>query len=476
VILATVLFGTTLHTALSDSATIDWLSYARIAWKYYSPGIGVNPNTGIHRGNLAWNAITDWDTGGYIIATIDAHSLGLIPYDGLWGFRYRIEKILRYLLTRQLGVKDNIQNWPYSQYYWDGRPLDSGGRYTDSSDSGRLLYALDLLRKYDPSFQSQIQSVFQRCKTAYDVLSTHVDARVHYYGTLDAVGFTAFGYDKSYVISAFQNWAGPYVVVEGQPLPQTETTAEPTLHGILELGLGGNFFEFSRRVYEAQKSRWASTTRLSGWSEGGYPEPGYIYEWVLTPQGERWVIIGGGAKLSIEPLTYTKVAFGYLAIFGNNPYTFSLFNAAKSLQHPEYGFGEATMEDGTSAISLWKMNTGGFYSDKTNQIILAAARYALSCQTTKTSTSTSTITVTTTVTATPTTSSPPATRPAGQPLLISHPVYYSLLGIGIALGIIGYTVGRRGRRARLIRSLRKGRDADVICDHDSRDDSTKLRI
>ena len=134
VILATVLFGTTLHTGLASSVTIDWLSYAKIAWKYYSPGIGVNPDTGIHRANLAYSAITDWDTGGHIIAVMDAHSLGLIPYDGEWGFKYRIERILQYLLTRQLGINDNIQNWPYCAYYWDGRPFDSGRGYTGSSD------------------------------------------------------------------------------------------------------------------------------------------------------------------------------------------------------------------------------------------------------------------------------------------------------------------------------------------------------
>jgi hypothetical protein len=74
---------------------------------------------------------------------------------------------------------------------------------------------------------------------------------------------------------------------------------------------------------------------------------------------------------------YTKVAFAYLAIFGENPYTRSLFTAASRLSHSRYGFGEATFENGESAISLWASNLEGFYADSTNQIILAAARYAL---------------------------------------------------------------------------------------------------
>ena len=386
----------------SSSDYLNWLAYAQVAWRYYSSGVGVNPETGINRAKLDWDAATDWDTGGYIVATIDAHRLGLVGRDGPWGFKDRIQKILQYLLSRELGEKGGVKNWPYWAYSWDNRPLPNPDRsytpsysYTDSSDSGRLLYALDLLRRYDSSFESQVQNVFQRCKTAYDVLSTHVDARVHYYGTLDAVGFSSFGYNKSHVISAFQNWTGPFVVVEGQTLPQTETTAEPTLHGILELHLGGNFLEFGRRVYEVQKSRWARTGRLTGWSEGSYPDPGYIYEWILTPTGETWVINSGGKRLTIDPLMYTKVAFAYLAIFGDNPYTTSLFNAANNLQHSQYGFGEATLESGASATSLWGTNIRGFFSDKTNQIVLAAAAYAFSASRTSLTSSTPSILTTT---------------------------------------------------------------------------------
>jgi hypothetical protein len=74
---------------------------------------------------------------------------------------------------------------------------------------------------------------------------------------------------------------------------------------------------------------------------------------------------------------YTKVAFAYTALFGENAYTMSLFNVASKLSHSRYGFGEAAFENGESAISLWGSNLEGFYSDSTNQIILAAARYAL---------------------------------------------------------------------------------------------------
>jgi len=371
-------------TASAVESLRDWRSCAEVAWRYFRPGIGVNPKTGINRAKLDWDASTSWDTGAYIVATIEAHRLGLVESNGTWGFKDRMNMILRHLLTRELGTNRGVSNWPYWAYYWDGRPYyNPVYLYADPSDSGRLLYALDLLRKYDSIFRSQVEEVFQRYKAAYDLLSTEVDRHLNYYGVLEAVGFTAFGYNKSHVISAFENWNGPFVTLEGQILPQVDTTAEPTLHGVLELGLGGKFFEYTRRIYEAQKARWERTGKLSGWSEGCHPEHEYVYEWIIDGGGGTWVIKKhDGTPINIErsrtlPLMYTKVAFAYLAIFSDNSYISSLFKAVSRLEHSEYGFGEATFENGESAIVLWEKNIEGFYSQNTNQIVLSAARYAL---------------------------------------------------------------------------------------------------
>lgn len=241
------------------------------------------------------------------------------------------------------------------------------------------MYALDILRKYDPSFSQQVQQVYQRYKTAYDVLSRRVDLRPNYYGVLEAVGFSAFGYNHLAIMNVFENWKSQFANVEGQILPETTTTAEPTLNGVLDLGLGGKFLEYTKKIYEAQKARWERTGLLSGWSEGNHPAYEYIYQWVLTERGEKWIIEKhDGTRVNTDPLMFTKVAFAYLAIFGENSYTRSLFNAASKLSSGKNGFGEATFENGESAISLWGWNTEGFYSENTNQITLAAARYVLS--------------------------------------------------------------------------------------------------
>ena len=363
------------HVEVKALTTDQWRTHAQVAWKYFSPGIGVHTTTGISRAKLDWDSATDWDTAGYITAIVDAHKLGLLSYDGSWGFRDRIDKVLRRLETRELGTRGAVPNFPYWAYYWNSSDHRPG--FTNWSDSGKLLLALDQLRKYDSSFSTRVQSIFSRCKTAYDVLKNELP--VNYYGYLVAHSFAAFGYDMTSVITGFEGWAGPFVNLEGQNLPVMETIAEPMVHGILDMWFSGVFCEYSRRAYECQKSYYPRG-KFRAWSEGGYyqlnPRLGYVYEYILTGAGEAWVIVGG-TRLTIEPLMYSKIAFAYLAIYGENQYTLALYNAAKNLEHSQYGFGEATFENATSAISIWGSNTGGFYSDKTNQIILGAARYAI---------------------------------------------------------------------------------------------------
>jgi len=369
--------------AVHGISTSQWSQWASIAWRYYQPSVGVNANTGISQAKLDWPYATDWDLGGYIVATIHARRLGLVGYGGPWGFSDRINRVLQFLENRQLGTYGSVSGWPYWAYSSvDRSPLVTG--FTNWSDHGRLLYALDMLRKYDPSTDARVSGIIQRSKAASDVMAGQVP--INYYGYVVAQGYAAFGYDESAVISGFENWGGGYVDVEGISLPAVETTSEPILHGILELELGGRFFELATSVFGAQRARWVRTGGLTAWSEGLYnPSPTYIYEWVVDSEVPHrpWVIRSAAdwSELSILPLMYVKVAFGFMAIFGEDSYTSGLVAAASSLIHSSYGFGEATFENGQSAITLWGSETRGFYTDKTNQLIIAAAFYVCAMNT-----------------------------------------------------------------------------------------------
>lgn len=369
----------------------DWNSWAATAWAYYAPGVGVNSNTGLHRATLSWTCAGDWDFGTYIFAIIYARRLGLIADSGTWQFNDRIQKVLNFLLNRPLLPGTTT---PYLAYRWDViNPYQAcpgtGSSPTDAADSGRLLGALDALRTFNSAYLTQVNSVFTRSKSTYDQFSSCNGPS--YYGYLYCEGYRAFGYNVD-VFSALDNYAGGYVTVNGQSLPEINTLSEPLVLEILEEHPSATFLDFANRAYLAQMGRWnGGSGPLTAWSEGNYaPSPAYIYEWVIvrTETWQTWILADATASTiyNVQPIAYTKVAFSYLAIFGENAYTLALVDAAKQLTSSR-GFGEATFENGASAISLWGFNTGGFYSDKTNYFVLAAAAYAILQTTTSATTS-----------------------------------------------------------------------------------------
>jgi hypothetical protein len=183
--------------------------------------------------------------------------------------------------------------------------------------------------------------------------------------------------------------------VYGIQIPRIPTGAEPTLFVLLELDrskVSTTYLDFAERIYEIQMARYSNTGLLTAWSEGGYFDPPYyvyetIYEPTAPPPG-TWVMEGGGQVLNTSttrPVMYTKVAFAYLAIYGANSYTNAITNTAATLASPS-GFGEGTFEDGSKPP--W--SSGSFYSDKTNELILAASAYVLSMSPNITSSVTST--------------------------------------------------------------------------------------
>jgi hypothetical protein len=374
----------------------DWLNWAHTAWEYYQPGVNVNPTTGLHRATASWPCFTDWDIGSYIYAIIFARRLNLISDgtgSGDWQFADRINKILAFLQNRPLSGSR-----AYMAYDWSTGTAcsDTGSALSDTADQGRMLAALHALIVFSPSYSSQVASIYARSQPAYVVLSTQLGT--DYYDYLIAEGYAAFGYDETRVFNAIDNYNGPYITLYGQQLPQMKTTAEPLNHVILEAEYAVHppsptFLDFARRVSLAQSQRFSSTGLLTAWTEGSYRNPDYVYEWIIVNTGswQTWILADATASTiyNAQPIAYTKVAFSYLAFYGENSYTLALVNAVKSLTNPTNGFGEGTFEDGKSAITLWGSDTGSFYTDKTNYFVLAAAVYAISrIATTSTTTST----------------------------------------------------------------------------------------
>jgi hypothetical protein len=371
------------------------MSWARTAWAYFAPGVGVNPTTGLHTSNLGTACFTDWDLAGYILAIIYAEKLGLITLSGTWQFNDRIQKVLNFLLNRPLFPGTTS---PYHYYSSDAiNPYQPCTLVPNgiavNVDGGRLLASLSILETFSGNtYTSEVNDIFQRSKSTYDGYVAAGDCSgADYYAYLMAEGLRAFGYTCA-TFSAIDNYAGPYIPVNGQSLPELNTIPEPLNLEILTEHPSARFLDFANRVYLAQEARWnGGNEPLTAWSEGGYSTltagPFYIYEWLivqLSPGNwQTWTIATSntaGSVINIPPIAFTKVAFSYLAIYGENSYTDALVNAAKTVASST-GFGEGTFENGQSAISSYSYPPS-FYTDKTQEQVLEAAAYAISHLTT----------------------------------------------------------------------------------------------
>ncbi|RLG03419.1 MAG: hypothetical protein DRN54_02900, partial [Thaumarchaeota archaeon] len=182
--------------AQSDEDADKWLEWAKIAWSYFEPGVGLSPETGIPRASRRFIGVTDWDLGGYIIAIVCAELMGIIPKEGPLGADDRIEKVLHFLETRDLT--------PYRlpARLYNPETLDpKGDDITNVSDSGRLLIALYILKKYRPDLAKRIDNIVARADYAR-LADNHAAWRTTagFYKYYVAHGFKFFGFDKYYPV------------------------------------------------------------------------------------------------------------------------------------------------------------------------------------------------------------------------------------------------------------------------------------
>jgi hypothetical protein len=344
-----------------DGEVNDWSNWAKVAWRYFQPGVGVNSVTGLHYATADWQRFTDWDLGVYISAIIDAERIGLISRNGSWGSDYRLEKILSFLETRPI-TGDRL---PYAQYDANtGRvPDDVGNRTANPSDSANLLLSLDDLRSSRPDLSNRIGSIVARYNFNLFAQSDYFAAN-DIYPFYAAQGYWAFGFSTPTLRDLKDLGGGNMVDIYGEKIPQAYVTSEPLMLAILENRTNDLYRVYADRVFLAQQRRYESTGKLTAFSEGTYPAPqNYVYEWVVTGTGETWLMMTT-EKIDKPEVVYTKMAFAFHAVY-NNEYTQKLVNKVASLA-TERGFLEGVMEDGKTVDVL---------SDKTNGMILQAARY-----------------------------------------------------------------------------------------------------
>jgi hypothetical protein len=369
-------------------ASDQWIEWARIAWTYFQPGICVNPNTGLDYAAAGWHRFTDWDLSAYVEAIMDAEKLGILSRDGDWGSNYRIEKVLSFLENRPL-TGDMV---PYKVYDADtGRvATENGDTIAHPSDSAKLLLSLDDLRHFRPEYAQRINILVARHNFQKLANSDYFSAN-DIYPAYVAQGYAAFGYSTPKLRPVGSLGDGQMVAVYNETLPKSWVTSEPLMLAILEDRSTGLYRTYADRVFRAQSERFQATKKMTAFSEGTYWYPiSFVYEWIVTGEGKTWVVYdSGGREVNAVPIVYVRVALAFHAIY-NNQYTSALVNwlSPSSLQatSPLGGFYEGKSEEGARLSDL---------TDKTNEMILAAALYYVT-HTTTTSASTETSTTSTT--------------------------------------------------------------------------------
>ncbi len=371
-----------------------WLNLATNAWQYYQPNNGVNSVTGLESNAVGSSSpqFTDWDLGTYVQAIVEADKLGLSNPQG-WDTSSRLNKVLTFLETRPLMANGQPYAW-YSAVTGQNVGIDAQVAW----DAGNLLVALKNVENYGPTsyLTSRINNiVFGRAannptnymteaQTAAAVVGWGPDV-YHYYL---ALGFGSF-FDN------YNGWSGftptnftseattilnnivssqnisiglspPYDMLK---LPKADILCEPLLLAIFgSQQPNPALLSFSRQVYLAQEARYYATGKFTAFSEGGAIGQ-YVYEWIVFSNGATWEVQDPSYNvLSISPVVYLKVAVSFLALY-DTPYSQNMVSyLIPKLPALANGYVCGADENGVVVYDI---------EDKTNSLIISAARYAI---------------------------------------------------------------------------------------------------
>ena len=354
----------------STSSAEYWLGVAISAWQYFQPGIGVNIVTGLHSAGLGYPYFTDWDLGVYIQAIIAACKVGILNDNGEWGANARFDKVLRFLETRSL----TSYGTPYVWY--DSRNGNNyGNEAQNAADTGKLLVSLKNLEVYRPDLAERIDHIvynrvnYESLEEAVDVLN--VSSNIYdYYVASGFAGFWAARFSPVANLILNNIVLAPAVQTYGVALPESKLSCEPLIQSVLELQPDLRLLNLSAQVYLAHEARYNATGKYTAFSEGntGLSEISYLYEWVVLPDGQTWVLQNGQISVEVTPIIYLKTAIGFLAIYNTSFAQNMVDYVISNLPSSKNGYADGIDENGRVVTSI---------IDKTNGLILEAAAFAI---------------------------------------------------------------------------------------------------
>ena len=372
-----------IESAQTINSTV-WQQIAEIAWRYYKPGVGTDIKTGLPWTGSGSPYITDWDVGVYIQAVIDASKFKLVDKGGDWGFDERMDKVLKFLETREL----NNASYPFWFYQaTDGKiwheASDKATDIVDVVDTGRLFVALNNLRNYDNNFTSRINNIIlygqQYNRSNYAALipsvKTNGDTSISIYSYLICSGFAGFWPDALYnmqtkILDNIFSPSNGNVTINGVLLPNAAITTDVLLTCFFDINnTDSRLKTLANQVYLAHEGYYNDTHKFRAFGEGAALSTDWQWEWVVFPDGRYWVALDGNYReISVPPMIYTKVAIGFLAM-NNTAFSRSMcIYLEHNNSEPKAGFFDGVDEHGEVLNGV---------GSPTNGLILGAALYAM---------------------------------------------------------------------------------------------------
>jgi hypothetical protein len=372
-----------LETSSSVNSTV-WREIAANAWSYFQPSVGVDSKTGLPYASKTFQDFTDWDLGVYIQTVIDAAKIGLINTEGAWGSTARIDEVLTFLENRPLNSTSHYPFWFYDATNGgdDYSDSDRTSSPVDTVDTGVLLVSLYNLINFNNSLATRIDNI------VYDTPGTQPNNGSNYASLLPSIltsansnsiyaylytsGFADFWPNCSSVptqilsnIINSPTVTSPYGNFE---LPDAPVTCDPLLMSVFETNDTSQLMGYMKQIYLAHEAYYNATGDYVAFSEGNSPNGDYVYEWVVAPNGSTWQITTGGSYVDMNPIIFTKAAFGFLALYNT---TFA---------HRMCTYIEEQTPTPTTGYYGGVFNSGGANGEidsNSNGLIIEAALYAL---------------------------------------------------------------------------------------------------
>jgi hypothetical protein len=279
---------------------------------------------------------------------------------------------LTFLETREL-TPDGMPFW----WYESRTGHRSGEGSPDVTDTGKLLVALQNLRLYRPDLEERINHIVcerTNYTSMWNVIINELPSSASIYGYYITSGFASFWPDRfSSVAEAILSniVSAPKVETYGVNLPKCDVLCEPLLYSFFELKPDARLSALTQQVYLAHEARYNATGKYTAFSEGNTAmnDSPFAYEWVVFSDGRTWVIKDQKqSDSSMTPIIYYKVAVSFLAIYGTKFSRDMVGYLDCNTPQSANGHAEGIDENGRTVSAI---------VDKTNGLIISAARYAI---------------------------------------------------------------------------------------------------